>query len=358
MPRSIAILGASGAVGSTLAAQILRSELLEPNDRLQLVGHGASASEAKLLGTRIDLLDAFDDERVEIEMVPKIEDVDADIVVVTSGVGPSDKLKDRRDLGAINRAIFEEIAEICAQRVPDALFVVVSNPVELGVKILADRLDRKKVFGMGAQQDSLRFARAVAKTLRMSRKDVRASVLGEHGQAMVPLWSTVELLSERREHHAALDDLKKRASETPLRERVAALHAEVLALLESNDVPEAYEACRRALPDARIFVQPFITYHCMHSTPNATANATLMCLAAIIAADARQMHGQVLLEGEVYGLRGVCGVPITLNSDGWHVLGMNSIDDVEQKMLHQAAESITSFNESVLATPAPGHDVS
>jgi malate/lactate dehydrogenase len=83
-----------------------------------------------------------------------------------------------------------------------------------------------------------------------------------------------------------------------------------------------------------------------------------MCLAAIIASDGRQMHGQVSLEEEVYGLRGVCGVPITLNSDGWRVLAMNNIEDTEQKMLHQAAESITSFNDSVLATPAPGHDVS
>lgn len=86
MSTAIAIIGASGSVGSMLAAQILRSQLLEPGDRLQLVGHGSPTSEVKLLSTRIDLLDAFDDERVEIEVVPKIIDVDADIVVIASGV--------------------------------------------------------------------------------------------------------------------------------------------------------------------------------------------------------------------------------------------------------------------------------
>src|SRR5579862_7215781 len=109
MPTSIAIIGASGSVGSTLAAQILRSQTLEPGDRLQLVGHGSPTSEAKLLGTRIDLLDAFDDERVEIEVVPKIIDVDADIVVIAAGVSVSLQYPTRRDVSAVNRGIFEHI---------------------------------------------------------------------------------------------------------------------------------------------------------------------------------------------------------------------------------------------------------
>src|SRR5580698_9639241 len=95
MAISVAILGASGTVGSMLSAQILRSGLLEPGDRLQLVGHGAVASDDRLLATRIDLLDAFDDDRVEVEMVPKICDVDADIVVVALGVGISPQCTNR-----------------------------------------------------------------------------------------------------------------------------------------------------------------------------------------------------------------------------------------------------------------------
>jgi malate dehydrogenase len=64
MSVRIAILGAPGAVGSTLAVHILRSGLLEPQDCLMLVGHGTHSIERRLMPVRVDLLDAFDDERV------------------------------------------------------------------------------------------------------------------------------------------------------------------------------------------------------------------------------------------------------------------------------------------------------
>ena len=73
------------------------------------------------------------------------------------------------------------------------VFIVVSNPVELAVQVLSQKTDRHRVIGMGAQQDSLRFARAVANDVGISRYYVRASVLGEHGLSMLPLWESVEL---------------------------------------------------------------------------------------------------------------------------------------------------------------------
>jgi len=352
MPTSIAIIGASGSVGTTLAAQVLRSQLLEAGDRLQLVGRGSPASEGRLLGTRIDLLDAFDDERVDIEVVPKIIDVDADIVIIASGVGISPKCANRRDMGAMNRAIFEQIADQCARRVPEALFIVVSNPVELAVHILCGKLERRRVIGMGAQQDSLRFARAIAKNLGISRRDVRASVLGEHGQAMVPLWSTVELLPHGSSLLEQLDQLKERSASLPLGERVTALHAKVAQLLESGHIPEAYEAARDALPDARIFVEPFITAHTMRSTPNATSNATLHCIAAALANDRRRIHCQVLLQGEVLGLYGTCGVPVTLDRNGWRAEALDWLSVSEKQLVANSAGSISSFIAAILNQPS------
>ena len=139
MSTSIAILGASGMVGSSLAAQLLRSQLLEPGDRLQLAGHGSQETEAKLLGTRIDLLDAFDEGRVEVEVVPRLSDLDADIVIVAAGVGMSAACTTRRDMGIANRAVFEEIAEQCALHVPNSLFIVVSNPVPVRLGFCTER---------------------------------------------------------------------------------------------------------------------------------------------------------------------------------------------------------------------------
>src|ERR1700740_3204707 len=128
MPRRIAILGASGSVGSALVVNILPARLREPADQLLLVGHGAPASERRLLSMRIDLLDAFDDQRVHIEVVPDIPDVEADIVLVAAGTRTSSKVPSRRDFGATNRAIFERIADQCVTRLSRALFIVVSNP--------------------------------------------------------------------------------------------------------------------------------------------------------------------------------------------------------------------------------------
>ena len=92
----ISIIGASGAVGSTFAAHVLRSGLLRQGDRLQLVARGVDSSSTKLLSTRIDLLDAFGDQGVDIEVVANIEDVDGDIVIMCAGISSQAKLIDRR----------------------------------------------------------------------------------------------------------------------------------------------------------------------------------------------------------------------------------------------------------------------
>lgn len=355
MSISIAVVGASGSVGTALAAHVLRSGLLEPRDRIQLVGHGNPKSEARLLATRIDLLDAFDDSRIEIEVVPEIGDLDADIVVVASGVGISPKCTNRRDMGAMNLALFREIAKQCATHVPDSLFIVVSNPVELAVEMLCERLDRKRVVGMGAQQDSLRFARAIAKDLGVSRHQVRATVLGEHGLGMVPIWSSVELTTGQKEMDAALDALREKSQETDLRERVASLQKSVVALLEKEQIADAYEAARCALPDARIFIEPFITTHCMRSTPNATANATLHVIAAALADDHRRIHGQVMLHRECFGIDGVFGIPIALDRRGWIQRPMDvlSISPLEAAMIEDSATSIRKFLDEVKSTASP-----
>ena len=349
MSRRIAILGASGAVGNTLAVHILRSRLLEPADKLLLVGHGVLATERKLLSTCIDLMDAFDDDRVQIEMVPDVCDVEADIVIVAAGVSLSTGRPTRRDLGETNRVVFEHVADQCACRLPGALFIVVSNPVELAVEILSCAVDRKRVIGMGAQQDSLRFARAIATDLVISRHDVRATVLGEHGQAMVPLWRSVELLLDDPRVADELKSLQERSEAQPLEDRVAALRCEVSQLLLEERVAEAYEVARQALPDARIFVEPFITGHSMHSTPNATANATLQCIAAALASDRRRINAQVFLKGEVLDLNGICGIPLTLSRNGWHAEPLDWLDANEVAAVRRCVQSIDEFVRGVMS---------
>ncbi len=255
----------------------------------------------------------------------------------------------RRDLGKTNRIVFEHIADQCASRLPEALFIIVSNPVELAVEILSFAARRKRVIGMGAQQDSLRFARAIATDLGLSRHDMRASVMGEHGEAMVPLWRSVEITVDDQQAVNTLKNLRARSEESRLEDRVVALRSEVGRLLTEEHVAEAYELTRRALPDARIFVEPFITAHSMHSTPNATANATLQCIAAALANDRRRIHGQVALKSEVLGLNGVCGIPLTLGTGGWQTEPLDWLQPSEITAVSTCAQSIDRFVSGILA---------
>jgi malate dehydrogenase len=340
MSRRIAILGASGSVGSALAAHILRARLLEPQDQLLLVGHGVLATERKLLSMRVDLMDAFDQDRVRMEVVPDVSDVEADIVVVAAGTTATSGTQTRRDVAATNRVIFEEIADQCVTRLSEALFIVVSNPVELAVKIFSLAGDRNRVIGMGAQQDSLRFARAIAADLGVSRHNVRATVLGEHGEAMIPLWRSVELMTDDSRATDHLDALRVRSAESPLRIRVAVLRTQVARLLSENRISEAYALAQRALPDARIFVEPNITVHGLHSTPNATANATLQVVAAALANDRRRIHGQVDLRDEVLELNGVCGIPVSIGKNGWNAEPLDWLQPDEITAVQQSTQSI------------------
>jgi hypothetical protein len=88
----IAIRGASGAVGSTVALHILRSGLLEPQDRLVLVGHGTSSIERGLMPARVDLLDAFDDERLQISINQDIDEIETDLPSADVNRPASDRL--------------------------------------------------------------------------------------------------------------------------------------------------------------------------------------------------------------------------------------------------------------------------
>jgi malate dehydrogenase len=170
---------------------------------------------------------------------------------------------------------------------------------------------------------------------------------------MVPIWSSVELTTPRKEADAALETLRKKSEQIDLRERVASLQRSIVSLLAQEKIAEAYEATRQALPDARIFIEPFITSHCMLSTPNATANATLQVIAAALADDHRRIHGQVMLEGECFGIYGAFGIPISLDQRGWiqRPIEILAISPLEKAMIEDSARAIRRFLDEVTAKP-------
>ena len=93
--------------------------------------------------------------------------------------------------------------------VPDALFIVVSNPVELAAQTLCEKLDRKRVVGIGRATGFAAVCKSDCEGPGVSRREVRATVLGERGLGMVPIWSSVELTTRKREMDAALEVLRE-----------------------------------------------------------------------------------------------------------------------------------------------------
>ena len=86
----------------------------------------------------------------------------------------------------------------------------------------------------------------------------------------------------------------------------------------------------------------------MHSTPNATANATLQCLAAVLANDRRRINGQVLVEGEVLGLNGLCGIPLSVGRNGWHAEPLEDLAPDEIAAVMRSVQSINQFVSAIM----------
>src|SRR3954449_12032536 len=114
----------------------------------------------------------------------------ADVVIVTAGV-PRKPGMSRDDLLTINLKIIRNVAENVKAKCPNAFIIVISNPLDAMVyemkKITG--FPREKVVGMAGVLDSGRFQLFLAREMGVSVKDVRAMVLGGHGDTMVPALS-------------------------------------------------------------------------------------------------------------------------------------------------------------------------
>src|SRR6187397_1800082 len=131
----------------------------------------------------------------------------SDIVVVTSGLARQPGMS-RDDLLAKNAGIVRSVVEEAARHSPDAILIIVTNPLDAmcHVALQASGFPRERVLGMAGVLDSARFRTFIAQELGVSVEDTHAYVLGGHGDTMVPLprYSTVagvpltELLSAER----------------------------------------------------------------------------------------------------------------------------------------------------------------
>jgi malate dehydrogenase len=184
--KKIALIGA-GNIGGELAALIARKELGD------VVLFDIPSREGVAKGKALDLeqngtILGYD---AKITGSGSWSDcAGSDVLIITAGI-PRKPGQSRDDLVAVNLPIIRDVADNAKQHCPDAFVIVISNPLDAMVYEFQRRtgFDSKKVVGMAGVLDSARFSLFLAREAGASVKDVRAMVLGGHGDDMVPVLS-------------------------------------------------------------------------------------------------------------------------------------------------------------------------
>src|SRR3989344_2301402 len=178
----ITIIG-SGNVGATAAHWVASKEL---GDVVLL-----DVVEGMPQGKALDLLQSGPIEYFNADIKGTNEYADtknSDIIVITSGVARKPGMT-RDDLISINTRIVKEVMQNAAKHSPDAIIIVVTNPLDAMVYVASkiSGFPKERIMGMAGILDSTRFRTFIAKELDVSVEDVDSMVLGGHGDTMVPL---------------------------------------------------------------------------------------------------------------------------------------------------------------------------
>ncbi len=228
----------------------------------------------------------------------------SEVVVITSGL-PRKPGMSRDDLIATNAGIVKSVTENIIKYSPDAIIIIVSNPLDVMTycAYLTAKVESSKVFGMAGILDTARYRAFLAEALNVSPKDIQAMLLGGHGDTMVPLprYTTVsgipitELIDEER-LNAIVERTKKGGGE--------------LVNLMGTSAWYAPGAAAAQMVEA-------------------------------IVRDQKRIFPVCALVNGMYGLENIyMGVPVVLGKNGIEKIIELQLNEAEMKLVHDSAKAV------------------
>lgn len=188
----ISIIGV-GRVGSTVAHQIVVQGLA---DELVLVSRNINRARGEALDLRHAA--ALTSGRVEVRGGEAGDTRDSDVVIVTAcraQRGESPPPRNRLEMAEVNTSLYLELIPTLAELSPEAILVVVSNPVDIltSVALQCSGFPAQRVIGSGTLIDSARFRSRLSEHFGVHPDDIRAYILGEHGDSQFPVLSATQV---------------------------------------------------------------------------------------------------------------------------------------------------------------------
>lgn len=302
----VTVVGA-GAVGATCADNIARKELAEELVLLD-IKEGLAEGKAQDMMQTAALL-GFDT-RITGSTNDYSKTAGSDVVVITSGI-PRKPGMTREELIGTNAGIVRGVCENILKHSPNAIIIVISNPMDTMsyLALTSTGLPKNRIIGMGGALDSARFRYQISQHLGCSPADLNAIVIGGHGDTtMIPLirhatWNSVpvtKFLSAEKQQQIVADTMVGGATLTKLIGTSAwyAPGAAGAALVESivRDEKKLFTCC-------------------------------------------------VKLEGE-YGQKDIClGVPVVIGKNGWEKIVQIDLNDEEKALFNKSAEAVRAMND-------------
>lgn len=296
----ITVIGA-GNVGATCANVIAHKDLAK---EVVLLDIKEGVAEGKALDIwQTSSINQFNT-RVTGSTNDYLKTKDSGVVVITSGI-PRKPGMSRDDLIKTNASIVKEVTEKVVQLSPDAIIIIVSNPLDVMTYAAykAAKKHSSKVFGMAGILDTARYRAFLAEALNVSPNDILSLILGGHGDTMVPL---------------------------PRYTSVSGIP--VTELLEKEVIDKIVERAKKGGGELVNLMGTSAWY--------APGAAAAQMVEAIVKDQKRILPVCTLLQGE-YGLKDVyMGVPCKLGKNGIEDIYELQLNDAEKELVKESADAI------------------